>query len=98
MATTYGISLPPLHQFHVAGTATSLSETATEVTVSGVYLLSNGENATHIRITSASDTTTPTAQNGFTLTPNSTMALYIKAGQFVHASGVGGSYTLLNPY
>ena len=87
--------LAPLHQFKINGTATALSETATEVTTSGVYLLSNGESATHIRITDASDTTTPTAQNGFTLTPNSTMTLFISAGQFVHGSGTGGSYTLL---
>ena len=92
----YGINLPPLHQFHVAGTATALSETATEVTTAGVYLFNCGGTARHIRITDATDATTPTASNGFTLTANSTMALYVKKGQFVHASGTGGSYTLLD--
>ncbi len=94
----YGSSLSPLHQYYVAGTATAISETATEVTVGGVYLLNCGGTARHIRITDASDTTTPTAANGFTMAANSNMTLYIKAGQFVHASGTGGSYTLLEAY
>ncbi len=91
----YGISLPPLHQFKISGTATALSETATEVANGGVYLFSCGETARHIRVTDASDTTTPTAANGFTLAANSTLTLYIDGGQFVHSSGTGGSYTLL---
>ena len=91
----YGSSFPPLHQFKIGGTATALSETATEVTNGGVYLINCGATVRHIRITEASDTTTPTAANGFTLSANSTMTLYIAAGQFIHSSGTGGSYTLL---
>ena len=94
----YGISFPPIHQYYIAGTATALSETATVVNNGGVYLFNCGSAAVHVRITNASDTTTPTAANGFTLTPNSTTTLYVKTGQFVHASGTGGSYTLLESY
>ena len=91
----YGISLPPQHQFKISGTAIALSETATEVTAGGVYLFSCGSTARHIRVTEATDATTPTADNGFTLGANSTLTLYLETGQFVHSSGTGGSYTLL---
>ena len=97
MSFNLGIQLPNIHQYKIGGTATALSETAAEVATGGVYLLSCGGTARHIRITDATDSTTPTADNGFTLTANSTMAIYIDAGQFVHSSGTGGSYTLLVP-
>ena len=95
-------SLRPLHQYYIGGSATALSETAAEVTAGGVYLLNCGDTVLHIRITDDTDTTTPTAANGFTLAANSNMTVYIKSGQYIHASALGatgsGSYTLLKPY
>jgi len=92
----YGINLPPLHQYSVAKDAIGLSLTSTEVTESGVYLFSSGHGSgIFVRITAASDATEPTASNGFILTPNATLALYVEAGQFIHASNTNGSYTLL---
>ena len=102
MSYKYGNHFPPIHQYYVAGPTTALSTTATEVTEGGVYLLNSGNVVIYVRITDATDNTTPTADNGFTLAVNSNMTVYIKTGQYIHASDPGeddsGCYTLLKPY
>lgn len=93
----YGAQLPPVHQFYVAGPHTTLSETATEITESGVYQICVNGNGTIIRITDTTDTTTPTATNGIVVNGNNNrLYIYIKAGQFLHAKDDDtGCYTLM---
>lgn len=103
-------SLRPLHQYYVSGTPTALSTTSTEVTESGVYLLSSGGTVTYVLITDAPDaSTTPDAENSIALEQNASMPIFIKAQQYIKRNtyptvnnvadvGDGGTYTLLKAY
>ena len=96
MITANSLYQPPAHRLAVAGTATQLSLTATEVTTAGTYLISAGA-ALHIRITDTTDTTTPTAGNGLSFAEDEKMFIYLKAGQFVHSDSTSGIYILMSP-
>ena len=92
--STYNVYHPPATRLSVGGTAIQLSETATVVAASGTYLFSAGA-ALHIRITDASDTTTPTATNGISFAADEKLFIYLKAGQFVHSDSTSGIYILM---
>ena len=95
MITANSLYQPPAHRLAVAGTATAWSETATEITVAGTYLISAGA-AGHVRITDTTDTTTPTGSNGIALSANEKFYVYIKSGQFIHFDGTDGIYILMS--
>ena len=95
MITANSLYSPPAHRLAVAGTATAWSETATEITVAGTYLISAG-SAGHVRITDTTDTTTPAGGNGIALAADSHFYVYIKSGQFIHFDGTDGIYILMS--
>ena len=96
MITANSLYQPPAHRLAVAGTATVWSTTATEITVSGTYLISAG-SAGHVRITDTSDTTTPAGNNGISLAEDEKFYVFIKSGQFIHFDSATGVYILMSP-
>ena len=96
MITANSLYQPPAHRLAVAGTATAWTETATEITVAGTYLISAGA-AGHVRITDTTDTTTPAANNGISLAADEKFYVFIKSGQFIHFDGTTGVYILMSP-
>jgi len=95
MITANSLYQPPAHRLAVAGTATAWTETATEITVAGTYLISAG-TAGHVRITDTTDTTTPTGGNGIALAADEKFYVYIKSGQFIHFDGTDGIFMLMS--